>query len=57
MSDTRFFFGSDNSDKDKFGSKSDSGNKNVKNLMFRFKIRTKNSCSYSIFFGSNKLGY
>ena len=44
------FFGSFNSDKAKFGSKSDSDNRNVKNVMFGFKIRTKNSCPLPDFF-------
>ena len=51
------FFGSGNSDEGKFGSKSGSDNKNVKNLMSGFKIRTKNSCPYPIFSGSDKFGY
>ena len=45
------FFGSDNSEEAKFGSKSDSDNRNVKNVMFGFKIRTTNSYSYSILSG------
>jgi len=51
------FLESDNSNKDKFRSKLDSDNRNVKNIMSRFKIRTKNSCPYSIFFGLDKFGY
>jgi len=51
------FFGSDNPDKAKFGSKSGSDNKNVKNVMFEFKIRMKNSYLYPIFSRSDKVGY
>ena len=50
------FFGSDNSDESKFGSKSGSDNRNVKNLMSGFKIWTKNSCPYLIFLGRTNLG-
>ena len=50
------FFGLDNSDEGKFGSKSGSDNRNVKSLMSGFKIRTKNSCPYLIFFRSDKFG-
>ena len=51
------FFGSDNSDEGKFGSKSGSNNRNVKNLISEFKIQTKNSCPYPIFSGSEKFEY
>jgi len=43
------FFGLYNSDETKFESKSGSDNRNVKNVMSRFKIRTKKSYLYSIF--------
>ena len=36
------FSGSDSSNKSKFESKSDSDNRDVKNVMFEFKIWTKN---------------
>ena len=55
MTDTRFF-GSDNSDEDKFGSKSGWDNRNVKNVMSGFKIRTKNSYPYPIFSGRTNSG-
>jgi len=51
------FFESDNSDKAKFGSKSNSDNRNVKNVMSGFKIWTKNSCPYPIFSRSDKFEY
>ena len=51
------FFGSGNLDEGKLGSKSDSDNRNVKNLTSGFKIRTKNSCSYPIFSELDKFGY
>jgi len=51
------FSGSDSSDEGKFGSRSGSDNRNVKNLMSGFKIRTNNSCPYPMFFGSDKFGY
>jgi len=57
MSDIRVFFGSGNLDEGKLGSKSDSDNRNVKNLTSGFKIRTKNSCSYPIFSELDKFGY
>jgi len=47
-------FRSDNSNETIFGSKSGSDNKNVKKVMSEFKIRTKNSYPYSIFFESDK---
>ena len=56
MSDTRFFR-SDNSDEGKFRSKSGSDNRNVKNLMSGFKIRTKIFYPYPVFFRSDKFGY
>ena len=40
MSNTPFF-GSDNSGNTRFGSKSDSNNKNIKNVGPEFKIQTK----------------
>ena len=43
------FFGFDNWDKAKLGSKSGSDNRNVKNVTLGFKIRIKNLCSYPIF--------
>jgi len=52
-----YFFGSDNSNDVKFGSKSGPDNRNMKNIMFGFKIRTNNSCPYPIFFGLDKFGY
>ena len=48
MTDTHFFR-PDNSNKAKFGSKLGLDNKNAKNEMSEFKIRTKNSCPYPIF--------
>ena len=47
------FSGSDNLDVTKFESKSDLNNRNVKNVMFGFKIRMKNSCPYPNF--SNRI--
>jgi len=34
------FFGPNNSDKANFGSKFDSNNRNIKKVVFKFKIRT-----------------
>jgi len=51
------FFESDNSNEAKFESKSSSNNRNVKNIMFGFKIRMKGFYMYSIFFGSDKFEY
>ena len=42
ITDVNIFFESENSGNAKFGSKSDSNNRNVKNVMSEFKIRTKN---------------
>ena len=51
------FFGSNNSDEVKFGSKSGSDNRNVQIVMSEFKIQTKNSCLYPVVFRSDKFGY
>ena len=48
MFDTQFFRVG-HSDEAKFESKSGSNNKNVKNVMFGFKIGTKNSYPYLVF--------
>ena len=50
------FFELDNSDEGKFGSKSNLDNRNVKNLMSKFKIRMKFFYLYS-FFRSDKFKY
>ena len=51
------FFLLDNSDKAKFRSKSSSDNKNIKIVIFKYKIRIKNSQSYPIFLKSDKFEY
>jgi len=43
------FFGSDNLNKDEFWSKSVSNNRNIKNVVSRFKIRMKSPWLYLIF--------
>jgi len=53
MSDTRFFSGRTIRTRVKSGS----DNRNIKNVMSGLKIRTKNSCPYPVFSGSDKFGY